>query len=430
MTKPQLLFLAHRIPYPPNKGDKIRSFNLLKHLAGHYRIHLGCFVDDPADWCYQDDITAYCEDVHLQPLNPRMAKLKSLRGLLTGQALTVPYYADARMHEWVRKRLDSGIDRVLVFSSAMAQYLQPEDHARRHVVVDFVDVDSDKWRQYAPSHRFPMNQLYTRESHKLLAFERKVSSRATAGVFVSHEEAALFRQLSPETAQTTHAIDNGVDVDYFSPQHVYPSPYRAGERHLVFTGAMDYWANVDAVCWFAETIFPSIRERCPRARFTIVGARPTPEVKQLEQVDSVHVTGAVKDVRPYLAYAAAAVAPLRIARGVQNKVLEAMAMARPVIATSQAMDGLRVCPDVEPIVGDTSEALIELAVAALTGEIPEDTGARNRTCVCRHYSWAEHMGRFVDLLESERALTPTPLPQAGEGLNSSHSCGKSERRAQ
>ncbi|ANB03757.1 TIGR03087 family PEP-CTERM/XrtA system glycosyltransferase [Ectothiorhodospira sp. BSL-9] len=403
MDKPHLLFLAHRIPYPPNKGDKIRSFNLLKHLAGHYRIHLGCFVDDPADWHYQDDITAYCEDAFLHALNPRLAKLKSLRGLLTGQALTEPYYADARMAEWVHRTLDRGdMDRVLVFSSAMAQYLRPEDYARRHVVVDFVDVDSDKWRQYAPTHRFPMRPLYLRESRKLLAFERQISARATAGVFVSHEEAELFRQLSPETARTTHAIDNGVDVDYFSPEQGYPSPYIAGDRHLVFTGAMDYWANVDAVRWFAETIFPGIYEQCPKARFTIVGARPSPEVTRLGEIEGVHVTGAVKDVRPYLAYAAAAVAPLRIARGVQNKVLEAMAMARPVIATPQAMDGLRVCEDVDPLVGETPEALQALAVAALTGEIPDDTGARNRACVCRHYSWAEHMGRFVDLLESER----------------------------
>ncbi|MCG5497564.1 TIGR03087 family PEP-CTERM/XrtA system glycosyltransferase [Ectothiorhodospira variabilis] len=402
MTKPHLLFLAHRIPYPPNKGDKIRSFNLLKHLAAHYRIHLGCFVDDPADWRYQDDITAYCEEAHLQALRPRLAKLKSLRGLLTGQALTVPYYADGRMHEWVHKKLDAGIDRVLVFSSAMAQYLRPEDHAKCHVVVDFVDVDSDKWRQYAPSHRFPMKQLYLRESRELLAFERQTSARATAGVFVSHEEAELFRQLSPETARVTHAIDNGVDVDYFSPEHAYPSPFHMGEHHLVFTGAMDYWANVDAVRWFAESIFPGIHKQCPKARFTIVGARPSPEVKRLEEIEGVQVTGAVKDVRPYLAYAAAAVAPLRIARGVQNKVLEAMAMARPVIATSQAMDGLRVCEDVDPMVGDTPETLKALAVAVLTGEIPADTGARNRACVCRHYSWAEHMGRFVDLLESDR----------------------------
>lgn len=403
MPRPSLLFLAHRIPYPPNKGDKIRSFNLLKHLAGHYRIHLGCFVDDPQDWAYREDVAAYCHDLFLQRLDPGMARVKSLRGLLDGRPLTLPYYADRRLRRWVRATLEGGVGRVLVFSSAMAQYLGPQDYERCHVVVDFVDVDSDKWRQYAPSHRFPMNRLYARESRRLLAYERQVAARAGAGVFVSPQEAELFRRLSPETASTTHAIDNGVDVDYFSPQGPHADPFPPGERHLVFTGAMDYWANVDAVRWFAAEVFPRVRARCAEARFTIVGARPGAEVKRLERIPGVQVTGAVRDVRPYLAHAAAAVAPLRIARGVQNKVLEAMAMARPVIVTPQAMDGLRMCADLEPLVAEDPEALAALSLSALTGALPADAGERNRACVCRHYSWAEHMGRFVHLLETAAA---------------------------
>ncbi|MBK1691675.1 TIGR03087 family PEP-CTERM/XrtA system glycosyltransferase [Ectothiorhodospira mobilis] len=399
MPESSLLFLAHRIPYPPNKGDKIRSFNLLKHLAGRYRIHLGCFVDDPHDWDYREDVAAYCHDLCLQRLDPTRARLKSLRGLLDGRPLTLPYYADHRLRRWVRETLDAGVGRVLVFSSAMAQYLEPQDYARCHVVVDFVDVDSDKWRQYAPSHRFPMNRLYARESRRLLAYERHVAARAGAGVFVSAQEADLFRRLSPGTASTTHAIDNGVDVDYFSPRGVQGEPFAPGERHLVFTGAMDYWANVDAVRWFAGEVFPRVRARCPEARFTIVGARPGPEVKRLGRIEGVQVTGAVRDVRPYLAQAVAAVAPLRIARGVQNKVLEAMAMARPVIATPQAMDGLRLCADLEPLVAEDPGDLAALSLSALTGALPADAGDRNRACVCRHYSWAEHMGRFADLLE-------------------------------
>ncbi|MCG5501056.1 TIGR03087 family PEP-CTERM/XrtA system glycosyltransferase [Ectothiorhodospira lacustris] len=399
-TRPALLYLVHRIPYPPNKGDKIRSFNLLKHLAGRYRIHLGAFVDDPHDWRYQEDVTRLCESTCLLPLRPPLAKLASLRGFMDGRPLSEPYYDSRPMRQWVRRILDQGVGRVLVFSSAMAQYLRPEDHAGRRVVVDFVDVDSDKWRQYAASHRFPMNRIYARESRYLLDFERRVASLADAGAFVSEQEAALFRTLAPESAGRVHAIDNGVDVDYFSPAREYPRPYGVGEQHLVFTGAMDYWANVDAVCWFAREVFPLVRLEHGDARFTIVGARPAREVKQLEQIDGIQVTGAVKDVRPYLAHAEAAVAPLRIARGIQNKVLEAMAMGKPVLVTPQALDGLRACQGLEWPVSEDPVTLARMACDVLSGALSPEPGRLGRACVCEHYSWAEHMERFVTLLES------------------------------
>ncbi len=396
-----LLYLTHRIPFPPNKGDKIRSFNLLKHLAGRYRIRLGCFIDDPADWRYLKDLDEWCVEVCPRPLKPRSARIASLRGLCSGEALTLPYYRDAAMAAWVRRCLDEGIDRVVVFSSAMAQYLTQADHAAHHVVIDFVDVDSDKWRQYAASHRFPMNRLYRREADRLLAFERAAAARAAAAVFVSEEEAALFRRLAPEVAQRTHAIDNGVDVEYFSAERSYPNPYAADERHLVFTGAMDYWANADAVCWFAEQVFPRVRAVRPDAHFTIVGARPAPQVLRLGQQQGVHVTGAVHDVRPYQAHAALAVAPLRIARGVQNKVLEAMAMSLAVVATPQALDGLRTCGGLDWQASEEPERMAAMILALLADpDAATRLGAEGRRCVCTHYSWSEHMDRFVSLLES------------------------------
>lgn len=396
-----LLFLSHRIPYPPNKGDKIRSFNLLKHLATRYRIRLGCFIDDSDDWRHLDELGKYCTEVMALPLHPRLARIASLSGLLTGEALTLPYYRDAAMSRWVRDCINDGIDRVVVFSSAMAQYLDSVDHAAHHVVVDFVDVDSDKWRQYAAGHRFPMSWIYRREGERLLAFERSAAAHAAAAVFVSDDEAALFRELAPEVASSVHAIDNGVDCDFFFPDRDYPDPFGPGEAQLVFTGAMDYWANVDAVCWFAEHVFPGVRARLPEARFTIVGARPAAEVVQLKRQPGITVTGAVHDVRPYQAHARAVVAPLRIARGVQNKVLEAMAMAQPVIATPQALDGLRACPGLDWQVSEDPAELVRMTVALMTDPaLRARLGAQGRACVLAHYSWAEHMGRFIDLLEA------------------------------
>ena len=394
-----LLYLVHRIPYPPNKGDKIRSFNTLKHLAKHFRVHLGSFVDDPDDWRHQDAVAPYCESLFLLPLHPRRARIRSLSGLLTGAPLTVPYYRDRRMADWARGILGNGTTHALAFSSAMAQYLPEAQNPGLRTVVDFVDVDSDKWRQYAEGHRFPMNWVYRREARTLLAFERHMAAQHHESVFVSEQEAALFRKLAPESATRVHGIDMGVDTEYFSPEREYPNPFPPATRNLVFTGAMDYWANVDAVTFFAEEVFPKVVKEIPEARFVIVGARPSPEVKRLAERPGITVTGAVKDVRPFLAHCALAVAPLRIARGVQSKVLEALAMSRPVVATPQALEGLRERAGAEWMVGTTASELAELTLRALSETAAAEAGTRGRAYVCNQYRWTDHLDRLVGLLK-------------------------------
>src|SRR5512135_174358 len=334
-----LLFLVHRIPFPPNKGDKIRSFHLLRHLSAHHEIHLGAFVDDPDDWQYQDALTPYCASIKLLPLHPRRAKLASLSGLLTGEALTLPYYRSRELKRWAAELAGSGkVTRGLAFSSAMAQFM-PAGLARR--VLDMVDVDSDKWTQYAPTQRWPLSWVYAREGRKLAAWEAQAAQDFDATLLVSRDEAALLQRRVPQASHKIGAFENGVDADYFSPTRDYPNPYRAAAQTAVFTGAMDYWPNIDAVSWFAERIFPAVRDAVADAQFAIVGSRPCKAVLALARQPGVVVTGGVADVRPFLAHAACAVAPLRIARGVQNKVLEAMAMGRPVVATAQAAEGIR-----------------------------------------------------------------------------------------
>jgi len=395
-----LLFLTHRIPYPPNKGDKIRSYNLLRHLAKDYRVHLGTFIDDPQDWKHVDQVDRFCGQTCYVGLKPLKARLFSTRGFFTGEALTLPYYRNARMRRWVASVMkEHAPQRVLVFSSAMCQYAMFDGARHAHRVVDFVDIDSDKWRQYSESLNWPMSWLYRRESRTLLNFERDVARRFDASIFVSQAESELFKRLAPESAGRVSHVENGVDTDYFCRHHDLPNPYADNERVLVFTGAMDYWANADAVAWFAQTVFPEIRERVPEARFYIVGARPGEVVTKLGEQPDVHVTGSVKDIRPYLAYARAAVAPLRIARGVQNKVLEAMAMERPVLASSAALDGIVSCPALEALRADEPGQMADKAVELLTTGIGESLGKAGRSCVTAHYDWTRNLSRIEELLE-------------------------------
>jgi sugar transferase (PEP-CTERM/EpsH1 system associated) len=219
-----------------------------------------------------------------------------------------------------------------------------------------------------------------------------------ASIFVSSAEAALFRRLVPEVSGKVSFIDNGVDRDYFSPERDYDNPYDGQARVIVFTGVMDYWANVDAVKWFALRVLPCIREAVPSAKFVIVGARPAGEVKRLESVPGVEVTGAVPDVRPYLAHAHAAIAPLQIARGVQNKVLEAMAMAKVVIASPAGAEGIEFNNPGELQVAYGEQEFAERAIRFLRHDKPA-VARDSRQWVAKRYNWDDNLVRIEELLE-------------------------------
>ena len=397
-----LLLLVHRIPYPPNKGDKIRSYHLLKHLAGHYRVHLATFVDDEDDWQHVPRLKALTASAHFAPLHPRQARVRSLGALLGNRSLSLDYYRDAGLRRWVDETVRrEGITRIVVFSSAMAQYAEAYPHATR--VVDFVDVDSDKWRQYAEKKSWPVSMLYAHEARQLLAYERRVARECDAALFVSEPEAELFRKLAPESAARTGHFSNGVDTVYFSPEGGHANPYAAGEQALVFTGAMDYWPNIDAVAWFAEEVLPAVRARHPQAVFYIVGARPASEVQELAALPGVVVTGTVPDVRPYVAHATLCVAPLRIARGIQNKVLEAMAMARTVVVSPQALEGIQAEPGRELLLAADAQAF----TAAVNGALDRPDaaiGAAARATVEHLYGWNSHLAQVCALLEADRPV--------------------------
>ena len=394
-----ILMLVHRIPYPPDKGDKIRSFHILRHLARDYRVHLGAFVDDRRDLVHVDTLRALCADTCLINLAPWRARLRSATGLLSGEALTVPYYRHRRLRAWVRQvQRAHRLKAVVCFSGAMAQYLREVQEGPRRIV-DFVDVDSDKWRQYSDTRHGPMAWLYRREARTLLAYERAVAAVVDASIFVSPNEVALFERLAPETSARLVAIENGVDTDYFDPQCEYANPYPMPGPVLVFTGAMDYWANIDAVSWFAREVLPGLRQRLPEVCFAIVGARPSGQVQGLAQLPGVIVTGAVPDVRPYLAHARLAVAPLRIARGIQNKVLEALAMGRPLLATPAALAGVELGGDLPVWRAETAAAMIDAACTALAATAAASYDPRARDWVAARYGWETHLDRYSQLVQ-------------------------------
>jgi sugar transferase (PEP-CTERM/EpsH1 system associated) len=386
----EILFLSHRIPYPPNKGDKIRSFHILKKLSQRYRVHVGTFVDHPDDGQYRDEVRRYADEAFFCPLSPRWAKLRSASGLIEGTALSIPYYRDRRMSGWVQDlRTRRRIDGVFVFSSMMAQYACDAD-----TVVDFVDVDSEKWRSYAPQHRWPMSWVYRREGEHLLRFEREVAERCRRALFVSANEVALFKRLAPETTDKVFAMENGVDVGFFDPHVGYQNPFPPEIEPVVFTGAMDYWPNIDAVTWFAEVILPAVVRHRPKLRFYIVGSNPIARVVSLAADPYIEITGAVADVRPWLAHARLIVAPLRLARGVQNKVLEGMAMAKPLVVSPESMGGIAPGEHREVIVATSVGEWID-AVKHL--DVLPPFAIANRRFIENRYAWEMNL-QMLDAL--------------------------------
>lgn len=393
-----LLFLAHRLPYPPNKGDKVRSYHFLRHLATRYRVYLGTFIDDPADWPHANAVRALCEELHVEAISPWSRRARSAAALLNGEPLTLPYFRSQSLQKWAGEvAAREGIGRVLAFSSPMAQYLPGLPGLR--TVVDFVDMDSAKWGDYALRRHWPASALYRREAHRLQAFEQAVAQRADASIFVTDEEAQRFLAQARHCENRVVVIRNGVDSDYFSPAHECASPFAAGERAVVFTGAMDYWPNVDAVVWFAREVLPTLRQHDASLRFYVVGMNPDVAVKALATGPGAVVTGRVADVRPYLRHAHVVVAPLRVARGIQNKVLEAMAMAKAVVATPACAAGLSARAGLELEVAADAQGFTAKVQALMEPGAAQDMGRLARERILRDYAWPASFSLLDAVLE-------------------------------
>lgn len=401
-----ILFLAHRIPFPPDRGDKIRSFNLLKHLAARQRVHVIAFADDSLDLKRKGGLAPYAANRSIiWRSKPRW--VAGIQAILQRRPVSITAFANRPLREAVDAALARhSIDTIFVFSGQMAQYLP--SRPRQRVIMDFVDVDSAKFDSYAQSARGPGRWMMQREANLLAGYERSVAARVDASLFVSAAEAALFRERSG--ADNVHVVENGIDTDFFDPSGPYKRIETTGTL-IVFTGQMDYRPNVEAVVWFAENVLPHVRLRHPNARFAIVGRQPTDAVKALAKDPGVMVTGEVADVRGWIAAAAVIVAPLRLARGIQNKVLEAMAMARPVVASAAAAEGIEHGGTIH--IGDSVGEMAE-AVTALLDD-PKGAallGASARDQVQRRYSWESCLAPLDALLGFQDKASPAPRTAA------------------
>jgi sugar transferase (PEP-CTERM/EpsH1 system associated) len=384
----RILFLSQRVPYPPNRGDKITTWRLIDRMRRKHDVTCVAFAHDALDLQAARELDAM--GIPTLPIRHRdgWKRIRSAPLLLSSSPLTLGVYGSHKLQSVV-DRLMPQMDLAYAYSSSMGAFL--ERHPEKPRIMHFGELDSDKWRQYSEFAGFPMRQVYVRESRTLLEFERRIANSFTENVLCTPLEQRIFQEKIPGAPSVV--LRNGVDLNYYKPGGAEPWP-----GHIVFTGVMNYFPNVDGCRFFVEEVFPLVRKEFPRARFTIVGAHPAPEIRRLGKTVGVSVTGYVHDTRKILRTAAVSVAPLRIARGIQNKVLEALSMGIPVVGTSAAVQGVDGVAGRDYLVGDDAETFAEAVCSLLRDpQSAHERGLRGRRFVEDTYDW-EVVFRPLDAL--------------------------------
>lgn len=401
-----ILFLAHRIPYPPNRGDKIRSFNILKRLCQLGTVHMATFADDDEDIGHAEVLRPMLGSLHIEKRTVSKP-IGAAKAILSGKPISLTLFDSAGIRDFVTDTVaQKPIETVFVFSGQMAQFV-PELPVETRFVMDFGDVDSAKFASYGQSTSGPMRFVHRREAVKLAAFEKVIAHRAHCSTFVSEAEAALFRSDTGLGVERVQSLENGIDCKFFDPKAKFTTIEKPDGPLIIFTGQMDYRPNIEAVVSFADDVLPVIHEHNPHANFTIVGRNPTSEVQRLAKREGITVTGGVADIRSWLAAADIVVAPLRMARGIQNKVLEAMAMARPVVASAAAYEGIDAEPGQHLMVAESASEEAHLVLELLANPLRADViGQAARKRMLERYVWDETLAPLARLTGREQMILP------------------------
>ncbi len=390
----KILFISHRIPYPPNKGDKLRAFNILKHLSQKHELDLACLLDSPHEQSYATDLEPYCNQIFCEHISPLMTKLNYLRYLFSKYPLTLAHFYSAgfrqKLTHWLKREK---YDLIYVYSAAMSQYVLDVDHIPK--LLDLVDADCRKWLDYAEYARFPLSYIYRLEGKRTQEYEKRVCPGFAACTVVSEAEKHILEQFI--TTKNLYAVANGINQARYKSYQTTEKPTLPS---LLFVGGMFYFAYIDGILHFYNQAFDKIRAVFPKLKFYIVGADPAPEVLKLNRDPNVRVTGYVEDVVTYLKQATVYVVPLRMAPGLQNKILEAMAMGIPVVSTSAAIQGIDAQPGRDVLVADDPGAFAEEVIKLLKNPALRQELAQNaKKLIDQKYDWQKNLKALDQIIE-------------------------------
>jgi polysaccharide biosynthesis protein PslH len=406
--RPNILFVTHRLPYPPDKGDRIRTWNWLRFLSERANVYLATLADEAIPPAYLDLLQDCCEEVAVASITGLSRWANAAGSVLVGKSISEGMFCSRNLkdaiEQWGKKvRFDAAI----ASASSVAEYLQIPELKRAKKIVDLVDVDSQKWQDYADATPFPKSRIFAMEAKRVGKLESKIGTWADQVCIISANEARLLSNRIP--SDKIHVVTNGVDLEFFTP-----SIDDTETNGCVFLGAMDYRPNVDAVCWFAKEVWPTVLEKHPDSRFRIVGRNPSPAVRALDLLNGIDVIGSVEDVRPSVHAARVVVAPLRIARGLQNKVLEAMAMGKPVVSSPQAISGFSSRDDLPTLIAsDPKEWVEHLDLMLESEDAASELGEQGRRYAERYHDWnqcLESVGYWL------KPLVPATVAAADSNL--------------
>lgn len=389
----RILFISHRVPYPPNKGDKLRAYNILKHLLKNHQVDLLSFMDYPDEIDYARELEKYCSSVSTVLRSFWRSNLQALLYLAKDLPLTLGHFYSNQFKQLVNKKLKQNkYDLIFVFSSSMAQYVAEYKDCPK--ILDLVDADSEKWLEYAKYAPWWKAMVYRLEGKRLRNYETAVSSQFSVCTVVTNHEKDILKDLIP--SDKLEVVKNGFNLDAVQAK----VDARSSEPTLLFIGGMFYFAYIDGILFFYKNIFPHIKQQFPNIKFYIVGANPAPSIQRLNKDRHVEVTGHVPEVGPYLQKAWVYVVPLRTAPGIQNKILEAMAYEIPVVATSAAISGAEATHGKNVLVADEPGEFAEAVITLLKNEkYRREIGLNGHNFVEDSFNWSKNLADLDRIIE-------------------------------
>jgi sugar transferase (PEP-CTERM/EpsH1 system associated) len=392
----RIFFVCQRVPFPPDRGDKIVTFQEVRHLSQRHEVHVFCLADGADDLANVAGVVEHAASVTAVPVTKLRGRLRSLLALGSRRPLSVAAFDEAKLHDAIIRKYDEARpDLIIVFSCNVAQYA--EHFAGVPRIMQFHDLDSLKWVQFATFKNVPLKWIYQTEAKRLFAYERSIARRFSLSLVCNTAERDDFERLFPGIEVSL--VGNGVDLDHFRPSVAKKRP-----GSMMFTGVMDYFPNVDGVLWFCDEVLPRVQSRVPEASLTICGNRPTAAIIRLAKRRGVSVTGWVPDTRPYLDSAEVCVAPLRVGRGVQNKLLEALAMGLPCVASYVAWRGTAVPKGASILVSDDAAEFAEHVTQLLqVATLRMDMAAKARAAVETMYRWEPQLAALDSVIAAVTA---------------------------
>jgi sugar transferase (PEP-CTERM/EpsH1 system associated) len=386
-----ILYLTHRVPFPPDKGDRIRNWNILRFLAERFPVWLGCLSDEPLPAEHEQVLRKTTQQMGIVPIG-RERWVRGLGHMLRGRSISEGMFWSPRLANLLAEWGKSVRFRTAIISaSSLVPYLKHPILSHTTKIVDLVDVDSQKWFDYAAKARFPRSVVYRLEGQRVRKLEQGLPTWVDGVLLVSDAEAELYRSFA--SSGHVRVVTNGVDLEYFRPLEVDLEPV------CTFVGALDYPPNVDAAEWFATEVWPAVRTTRPDLRFRLVGRNPSSRVLALKSIAGIEVVASVPDVRPWLARSTVVVVPLRIARGLQNKVLEALAMAKACVVSPKALAGVKARPGSELLAVETPEEWVAAILRLFhDSSLRRTLGEAGRQYVQTHHSWAACLNPLAEWL--------------------------------